>query len=127
MRKLNTPLLFIASLGFMLHGQAMAQDGDPGEWDGVATQIVASIADPVFGSSLAADSLDQYRGGREIVANDMTLSGTTANNTANYVATGSNTISSGSFANLSGVPMVIQNTGANVLIQNATIINLQLN
>jgi hypothetical protein len=57
----------------------------------------------------------------------MTLAGTTANNSASYVVTGANTISSGSFANLNGVPMVIQNSGANVLIQNATIINLQMN
>jgi hypothetical protein len=40
--------------------------------------------------------------------------------------TGANTIDAGSFANMSGIPVVIQNSGANVLIQNATIINLQL-
>jgi hypothetical protein len=37
-----------------------------------------------------------------------------------------NVISGGSFANSSGLPVVIQNSGANVLIQNATVINLQL-
>lgn len=127
MRILNTTLLFIASLAFLLPGHVMAQDDDPGEWDLIATTVVASSGNPVFGSALAADSLDSYRGGRELVVNDMALAGTTANNSASYVVTGANTISSGSFANLNGIPMVIQNSGANVLIQNATIINLQLN
>jgi hypothetical protein len=48
-----------------------------------------------------------------------------ANNSATNVVTGSNVIDAGSFANMSGIPVVIQNSGANVLIQNATIINLQ--
>ena len=37
-----------------------------------------------------------------------------------------NSIDGGALANASGVPIVIQNSGANVLIQNATIINLQM-
>jgi hypothetical protein len=47
-------------------------------------------------------------------------------NTAVNVVTGSNSIDAGSFANMQGIPVVIQNSGANVLIQNATIVNLQL-
>ena len=39
--------------------------------------------------------------------------------------TGSNAINEGSFANASGLSTVVQNTGANVLIQNATILNIQ--
>ena len=57
----------------------------------------------------------------------MNLSGTTANNSATDVLTGTNTISAGAFANMSGLPVVIQNSGANVLIQNAVILNLQMN
>jgi len=34
-------------------------------------------------------------------------------------------VGQGSFINASGIPTVIQNSGANVLIQNATIINIQ--
>ena len=48
-----------------------------------------------------------------------------ANNAATNVLTGQNVITEGSFANASGFPMVIQNTGSNVLIQNATIIHIQ--
>jgi len=57
--------------------------------------------------------------------NDMALGGTVAANTAVNVASGANSIDAGSFANMAGIPVVIQNSGANVLIQNATIINLQ--
>ena len=78
-----------------------------------------------FSTPVAAATLDRYRGGTQ-VHNDMTLTGTTAGNTAQHVETGSNTISAGAFANMSGLPVVIQNSGANVLIQNAVILHLQM-
>ena len=80
-----------------------------------------------FDKPVEAATLEAYRGGREVVINDMTLAGTTANNTAINVATGTNAISAGAFSNMSGMPLVIQNSGANVLIQNAVILNLQMN
>jgi hypothetical protein len=69
--------------------------------------------------------LAQQRGGTD-TRNDMRLAGSVAANTAVNVVTGTNSIDAGSFANMAGIPVVIQNSGANVLIQNATIINLQL-
>ena len=69
--------------------------------------------------------LDGERGRADTVLNDTRLNGDVANNSAVNVNTGSNTIDAGSFANMSGIPVVIQNSGANVLIQNATVINLQ--
>ena len=69
--------------------------------------------------------LDHERGRADTVFNDTKLNGDVANNSAFNVQTGSNTIDAGSFANMSGIPVVIQNSGANVLIQNATVINLQ--
>lgn len=80
-----------------------------------------------FGPALSSDSLADYRGGSELASSEMRLAGTTAENSATNVVTGANSISAGSFANMSGIPVVIQNSGANVLIQNATIVNLQLN
>jgi len=69
--------------------------------------------------------LEAQRGGTD-THNDMNLNGSVAGNSAVNVVTGNNTIDAGSFANMSGIPVVIQNSGANVLIQNATIINLQM-
>lgn len=78
-----------------------------------------------FGVPLTPVSLQDLRGGFESVKNDLQLSGTVADNLARNVVTGNNTIADGSFANVTGFPIVIQNSGANVLIQNATIINIQ--
>ncbi len=80
----------------------------------------------VFSQPAAAATLDAYRGG-QLVQNNRRLSGTTAGNTAEQVITGNNAISSGSFSNMSGLATSIQNTGNNVLIQNAVILNLQMN
>jgi len=79
-----------------------------------------------FSNPVGAESLATFRGGTQ-VHNDMQLNGTTADNSARDVTTGTNTIGTGSFANMSGLPVVIQNSGANVLIQNAVILNLQMN
>jgi hypothetical protein len=79
-----------------------------------------------LGAPAAAGQLDSTRGGTEIVAAGGTLSGAVSGNAATQVATGNNVIQSGSLANATGLPVVIQNSGANVLIQSATVINLQL-
>jgi hypothetical protein len=95
----------------------------------LSLQPVVAAAPPadLFGAQpLALERLDGLRGGADTVSNDMNLSGTVANNTAVNVVSGMNTISNGSFSNASGLPVAIQNSGANVLIQNATIINVQL-
>ena len=79
-----------------------------------------------FGVPAQAAQLSGLRGGTDTTINDMRLNGTTSGNTARDVQTGTNTITDGALAHLTGIPVVIQNTGANVLIQNALILNLQL-
>ena len=98
-----------------------------------AESLLALPADlretPNIGGEIVAtvdlERLDHERGKADTVLNDTRLNGDVANNSAVNVNTGSNTIDAGSFANMSGIPVVIQNSGANVLIQNATVINLQ--
>lgn len=103
-------------LACLFTAQAGAQSGDP------AIQTPESI----FATPVATGTLEQMRGGTATY-NDMDLSGVTAGNSAVHVNTGNNIIDAGSFANMNGLPVVIQNSGANVLIQNATIVNLQMN
>ena len=55
-----------------------------------------------------------------------TVVGTLSDTTASQVVTGNNQITAGAFAGASGVPVVIQNSGNNVLIQSSTVINVQL-
>lgn len=112
MRHLGVPMLALFVI-MSLPGTVLAQDAAP---------ALAS-----FGPALANDSLAHYRGGSELASSELRLAGSTAENSATNVVTGANSISAGSFANMSGIPVVIQNSGANVLIQNATIVNLQLN
>jgi hypothetical protein len=90
------------------------------------TQSDAARRPTPFGAPLAPEQLAALRGGTETVSNEAALSGLVSGNSAINVSTGANTIDGAAFANVSGIPIVIQNTGANVLIQNATIVNLQL-
>lgn len=86
-----------------------------------------AAATPASEAEAANESrLESSRGGDAAMSSEANLSGVVTNNTAVNVVTGANSINSGSFANATGLPMVIQNSGANVLIQNATVINLQL-
>ncbi|WP_423382242.1 hypothetical protein [Burkholderia sp. LMG 32019] len=77
-----------------------------------------------FGVAMTPDQLDEHRGGDALIGQNY-LTGAVTDNVANRVSTGSNSIADGSFANSSGLPTVIQNTGANVLIQNATVLNVR--
>ena len=80
-----------------------------------------------FGQAADVGKLAHSRGGTDLVTttNTANLGGVVTGNSAVNVMTGANSIDTGSFANMSGIPVVIQNSGANVLIQNATIVNLQ--
>jgi len=79
-----------------------------------------------WGEAAAIERLDRTTGKDDTVHTEAVLGGTVGNNTAVNTVSGNNVIDSGSFANAQGLPMVIQNSGSNVLIQNATVINLRL-
>lgn len=77
-----------------------------------------------WGPSVNSAALAKLSGGTD-VTEIMTLNGTVANNNVDQVVNGANVISSGSFTGAMGLPTVIQNSGNAVLIQNATIVNVQ--
>ena len=80
----------------------------------------------LFGSKpMTAAALATKRGG-DRVFNEAQLKGVVTDNQASNLTTGMNVISEGAFAGSSGLSTVIQNSGNNVLIQNATIVNVQL-
>lgn len=89
----------------------------------VAVGVASALG--TFAGALGDEQLAALRGGTDTPWSDMRLNGTVGNNAATNVVTGANIISEGAFSNASGLPMVIQNSGANVLIQNATIVNVQ--
>ncbi|HWK74551.1 MAG TPA: hypothetical protein VNQ81_09800 [Povalibacter sp.] len=100
---------------------SQAPVGDPAET--AANEAVAQVVS--WGEALSADELGAQRGGEETVNSVIRVSGEVTDNSADHVITGANSIGGGSFANASGISTVIQNTGANVLIQSATIVNVQ--
>ncbi|SFD00979.1 hypothetical protein [Massilia yuzhufengensis] len=79
-----------------------------------------------WGDAAATDRLERTTGKDDTVHTESVLGGTVGNNTAINTVSGNNIIDSGSFANSQGLPVVIQNSGSNVLIQSATTINLRL-
>jgi hypothetical protein len=90
--------------------------------------VADSLAQPdeaMLGVAAADDLLERARGGTDVTTITTRLTGAVNGNSATNVTTGANVIQGGSFANMSGIPIVVQNSGANVLIQNATTINLQ--
>ena len=94
-----------------------------------AGQAATMRAGEFFGS-VAVDSKDLAvsRGGAEldITLNEANTHGVVGNNQASNLTTGSNLVTDGSFAGATGFATVVQNSGNNVLIQNPTIINLQV-
>ncbi|WP_244145434.1 hypothetical protein [Paraburkholderia mimosarum] len=138
--------LLVVPLAIALQGltayaaDAVQSSSPPAQADAMAASPAALAADSAtpattpasaqhsqnvsFGVAMSDQQLDERRGGDALVGQNF-LNGTLSDNVANKVSTGSNTISDGSFASSSGLPTVIQNTGANVLIQNATVLNVR--
>jgi hypothetical protein len=105
-----------------------AQDSAPAVKPEMAADRTAQAQDKLgFGPAADLGQLEHSRGGTDTYTtnNNANLNGVVTGNSAWNVVTGSNSIDTGAFANMSGIPVVIQNSGANVLIQNATIVNLQ--
>jgi hypothetical protein len=94
-----------------------------------ADQVAAMRAGDVVGvAAVDTQDLARSRGGAEldITLNDVKTNGAVNNNSASNLTTGSNFVGEGSFAGASGFSTVVQNSGNNVLIQNATVINLKV-
>lgn len=86
-----------------------------------------AIATPFTSGAIDNAALAAHRGGAEVkVFNDNVLDGVVSGNQAYNLSTGSNLVSEGSFSGASGLATVIQNSGNNVLIQNSTIVNVQV-
>ncbi|HRN61486.1 MAG TPA: hypothetical protein PLF73_03385 [Luteimonas sp.] len=97
---------------------------DPSARMPVAAQAVESGAEGL-GHAMADDELLRLRGGDAMVLVSVDNQGEVSGNTAVDVVSGNNRIDGGAFANATGLTTVIQNSGANVLIQNGTAINIR--
>lgn len=95
-----------------------------GETDGL--EQYASSA-PVFAGAVLDDTaLSGQRGGADVHLSEIRAIGTVSEVSASDLVTGHNIVSGGALAGASGMPMFIQNSGNGVLIQNAVIVNVQV-
>ncbi|MDB6083447.1 MAG: hypothetical protein JWN43_1328 [Gammaproteobacteria bacterium] len=126
----------VALIGLVGMGMAQAapDDAPPDSARQTATSVVTpdrqhdgtDTADPLTANIMGDADLANQRGGSDTHLNQNNATGTVSGNVASQLNTGSNTISESAFSNTTGIPIVIQNSGNNVLIQNSTILNLQL-
>lgn len=133
------PVAMALSLA-VLAGPAMAADGvlpsaAPALLFQQSPQLAASVApgprlDPParaerFGVTVPAHALAGLRGGDGSIDNRNNVNGRVTDNVADGVVSGNNTLGDNAFSGASGISTVIQNTGSNVLIQNAMIVTVQ--
>ena len=83
------------------------------------------VAVSELGHAVAVDRLSALRGGDgSQTENLIDVDGSVDDNTAHHITSGTNSIADGAFSNASGINTVIQNSGSNVLIQNAMIVTV---
>jgi hypothetical protein len=92
-------------------------------WSGESADVVAAD----FGPPIAPEVLDQHRAGEsKQQLNWMDVRANLEDNKAIDTFNGSNFITGDSFSHASGLPVAVQNSGNNVIIQNAFILNLNV-
>lgn len=82
-----------------------------------------------WGDPVSSAVLDSQRGGTDTdptTVNANFLNAKLYDNTAKNNVTGNNSILGNAFAGASGIPIVIQNSGNNVVIQNGMVLNLTM-
>lgn len=93
---------------------------------GVYAEDEDAARSAILGRTVPGDVLSAQRGRAQEVLTFMGVDGVVRDNVAIDTITGKNVITSGAFTNASGLSTAIQNSGNNVLIQNATILLLDI-
>ena len=125
--------LRIATCGLLV--LAFASSAEDGIATGAAQAPVLVLESPApqlpvvavseLGHAVAVDRLSALRGGDgSQTENLIDVDGSVDENTAHHITSGTNSIADGAFSNASGINTVIQNSGSNVLIQNAMIVTV---
>lgn len=92
----------------------------------IAEQLVLPETESISDEALDASRGKLYQVDIDYVSATSDIDGISVGNTAIGNRSGDNVISNGSLSGASGITNVIQNTGNNVLIQSATVVNLTL-
>lgn len=102
-------------------------------WSGGIVAADEPQAAALLGMAVDAQELSEQRGREginidDVVAqlNDVRADATINDNVLNSQQTGGNTVAADAFSNASGLVFSVQNSGNNVVIQNTTLINVNL-
>ncbi len=117
-----TPRQSMIALGIALAATCGSPGNTHAEQDATADATVSRLGGKVVDTALLA----RQRGGTETHLSDIHATGSVSEVQAHDLVTGHNTIADGALAGASGMPIFIQNSGNGVLIQNAVILNVEL-
>ena len=128
---MKNSILILATLGLgfaatQVYAEPEVVSADVDETSVLTSDDSTAGLNETFANAVSDAALSDYRGGAEVVHNTNNVNGQLYDNSAIGNITGHNFVTDNAFANASGLSTVIQNSGNNVLIQNATILNLQL-
>jgi hypothetical protein len=108
----------------LLPSVSAAQSADPTERHRVDIGAIKPGVPGRLGRPVTRDVLILVRGGSE-VENEADIQGRVTDNSAIGVKGAPNAVNGGAFVGAAGINTVIQNSGSNVLIQNALVVNVE--
>ncbi len=79
-----------------------------------------------LGPAVTPEKLATQRGAQGVVVNAMDVNAKVQDTRATDTVSGNNFVGGGAFSHASGLPVAIQNSGNNVVIQNAFILNVEM-
>lgn len=104
-----------------------------GQVDQLTSYTAETMELSQVGAPVSSDVLDSLSGGQsisidtiDVLANNMKLNADMEGNVLYSTSTGINQVTNDAFANASGISTVVQNSGNQVIINNAFILNLQM-
>lgn len=119
----------VAAVAVLAALQAMAWASppsvDPGPAGNAGATSTSTRGAVGLGEVVDDDALAGLSGGEAALIVSVDNRGTVSGNSASDLVSGDNLVSDGAFANAAGLSTVIQNSGANVLIQNGTSVNVR--
>lgn len=128
MKKLLPLLTLGSAVAVFLAGTSPAMADETADAANAPAHPAApSAGEALFASPLPAEELSGNRGGADLHVSEVRAVGTMTEVAVSDVVTGHNMITDGALAGANGFPMFIQNTGNGVLIQNAVVVNLEMN